>query len=93
MANADVANGLNPASKTYDSNLALYGTAATDNALYANVAIAAGGALIAGGVSWLVLRPSTRSSILVDAGAGLAPKPAAWTFSLYGKGVLARLTF
>jgi len=93
MANADVANGLNPASKSYDSNLALYGDAAKDNARYANVAIAAGGALVAGGVSWLVLRPHTRSTILVDAGAGAAAPGSAWTFGFFGKSVLARLTF
>lgn len=68
--NVQIANDLNPADAKYDKNLATYGAAARDNAKLANIAFAAGGALVAGGATWLLLRPAPRSSVMLDAAAG-----------------------
>ncbi|MEY3012415.1 MAG: hypothetical protein RIT45_1150 [Pseudomonadota bacterium] len=90
MDHADIANGLNPKSATYEKNLTFYGDGAKQNALVANLAFAAGGLLVAGGAAWWFLRPQPRATVQLDAAAADQP---ALTLGFTGRSVLARWTF
>jgi hypothetical protein len=95
---AQIANDLDPDSAKYKANLKTYGDGAEQNALRANVAFAVGGALVAGGAAWWLLRPAPRSSISLQAAAPpgeplrLAPPPS-FKLALTGRSVLAAWRF
>lgn len=88
---ADIANGLDETSGRYQENLTFYGDGAKNYALFANVAFAAGGLLIAGGAAWYFLRRVPRATVHLDA-AG-APEASQLTFGFDGRSVSARWSF